>query len=136
MAPIHERMGEYHERMEPHHLRIGEIHERMQPLHEEMGRRHEELERELEGLVERLLARQLAGVTAPDTDYAPAAARIVEAVSLRIDDGTLRVRSSAPELRRILDETLGARATASGEEFTAAVERFVGALGDLEIEAP
>ncbi len=107
----------------------------MRPLHEEMGRRHRELERELTGLVERMLARELAGVTAAGTDYAPAAARVVDAVSLRVDDGVLRVMSSSAEVRAIVSETLAGRVTASEEEFAAAVERFVRALGDLEVAA-
>ena len=135
MTPFHERMGEYHERMEPHHLEMAEIHERIRPLHEEMGQRHEELERELAGLVERMLAVELAGVTAAATDYAPAAARIVDAVSLNVDDGVLRVMSSGPELREILSEALAGQVTATEDEFAAAVDRFVRALGGLEVRA-
>jgi len=135
MSPFHERMGEHHQRMEPYYQKMGEVHERMQPLHEEMGQRHLELERELAGVVERMLASELGGVTAASTDYAPAAARIADAVSLRVEDGTLRIMSSAPELREILRENLGSQITASDEEFAAAAERFVRALGDLEVEA-
>ena len=43
--------------------------------------------------------------------------------------------SSAPQLRDILGETLGAYSAASDQEFAAAVERFVRAIGDLEVEA-
>ncbi len=135
MTPFHGRMGEFHQRMEPHHEKMAEIHERMRPLHEEMAQRHEELELELTGLVERLLAVELGGVTAAATDYAPIAARIVDAVSLRVDDGTLRIMSSAPELRRILGEALAGQVIGSEQELAAAVERFVRALGDLEVQA-
>ncbi|MFQ5350241.1 MAG: M56 family metallopeptidase, partial [Thermoanaerobaculia bacterium] len=129
MRPFHERMGERHQRMEPYHRKMGEIHERTQPLLEEMEQRHRELEQELGGLIERMLAREFAGVTAADTDYAPATALVMDAVSLRVDDGRLRIRASSPELRDILDETLGAHRTAPEEEFGGAVERFVRALG-------
>ena len=135
MDPYHQQLGEQHERMQPYHRKMGEIHERMRPLHEEMGRRHRELEQELAGLVERLLASELAGVTATGTDYAPAADRIVGALSLRVEGGTLRIRSSAAELRRILDDSLRERITASEADFADAVERFLGALGELEIAA-
>jgi beta-lactamase regulating signal transducer with metallopeptidase domain/predicted nucleic acid-binding Zn-ribbon protein len=133
MSPLHERMGEQHERMEPYYRKMGEVHERMRPLHEEMGQRHQELEQELTGVVERMLATELADVTAAGTDYAPVASRLVDAVSLRVNDGTLRIMSSAPELRDILGEALGAQSSAGDQEFSAAVERFIRAIGDLEV---
>jgi beta-lactamase regulating signal transducer with metallopeptidase domain/predicted nucleic acid-binding Zn-ribbon protein len=135
MEPYHQRMSERHESMEPYFEKMGEIHERMRPLHEEMGRRHLELERELTGLVERMLATELGGVTAAGTDYAPAAAGIVDAVSLRVEDGTLRIRSSDAELRQILDVALGDRITGSEPGYSAAADRFLRTLGDLQIES-
>jgi predicted nucleic acid-binding Zn-ribbon protein len=136
MAPIHERMGEHHRRMEPYHHKMGEIHERMRPLHEQMRLRHLELEEELVELVERMLVAELSGLTSAGTGCSAAATEIANAVSLRVDDGKLTIMSSAPRLREILGATLGGRSTVSEQEFAAAVERFVRALNDLEVEAP
>jgi hypothetical protein len=83
-----------------------------------------------------MLVAELSGLTSAGTGFSAAATEIANAVSLRVDDGKLTIMSSAPRLREILGATLGGRSTVSEQEFAAAVERFVRALNDLEVEAP
>ncbi|MFQ5526163.1 MAG: M56 family metallopeptidase [Thermoanaerobaculia bacterium] len=132
MQPVHEAMGEHHERMKPHHRKMREIHERMKPLHEEMSLHHNVLEQELVGLVERMLAAEL-GPVLPGADLSGVASDIVDDSSIRIDDGRLRILSSIPALRGFLRERFGSQA--GGAAFEAAVERFLDAFSNLEIEA-
>lgn len=129
MEPFHERMQEVQRQMEPVHQRMAEIQRQMEPIHEQMRQLHDRLQKGLRREVRGLLATELGAAADPDA-LDRAAGRILEsAASIEMDDGRLRLRTSAVEVRQILGEELGA--TASPD----AIERAVRALGDFEVTA-
>lgn len=128
MEPFHRRMEEVHRQMEPVHRRMGEVHRQMEPLHQEMHRLHDQLHQGLRREVRGLLESELgAGVSSEAVDRATG--RILDAASIQVEDGRLRLRTSGAEVREILQAELGAAAT------EAAAESAVRALGDFQVAA-
>ena len=102
-------------------------------LHEEMELRHRELSDELARVVAEMLAAELGGVVPAGADFSAVARRIVDDSSIHVHDGRLRIRSSNPAVRELLEESFPADSASS--EFSAAAERFLRAFSELEITA-
>lgn len=133
MGPVHEALGEHYDKMKPHHEKMAEIHTRMRPLHEEMAVHHRALRRELEAVVGGMLGDHLGPIVGPGADLSGAARELIHRSAIRVDDGRLRLLSSAAAVRDFLRERF---ASAAGEPaFDGALERFIEAYSNLEISA-
>jgi archaellum component FlaC len=135
MEPMHAEIERMHREMEPIHERIEEMHLEMEPIHEELGRLGDRLEDALRGEVATVLREHLGAVTGPNAPFTEAAARILEDASVRVNDGTVWVRASRSEARRILTDLLGPLRVGDQSVFDEAVEGAATAVSPLVIQA-
>jgi hypothetical protein len=130
---IEEQMELNHQVMERHHERMERLHEQLEPLHEEMEVLSHRLEAALVSDVADVLRSHLAAVTSPDAPFDEAAARIVDAGSISIDDDVVRVIAPRREGRKILADLFEPERIGTHDAFDAALDAAVDELSDLEI---
>ncbi len=134
MEPFHEQMEAVHRGLEPLHERMGELHLEMEPFHEEM----EELGRRLEDAVSAEVAanlrRHLGTVTGPNSPFTEAAARIVEAATIRGGDEELRINSPQDETRQILVDLFAPNRIGTQQSFDDAVDNAVASMSPMIIK--
>lgn len=135
LEPFYEEMQELHRSMEPLHESMSAIHHDMQPIHQEMEQLHERLEAVLTDEIEAILQAEMSAVLDRRAPVRDAAERLADAVSVNVNDGVMRLRSSPPELRELVNEALGTHRAAgvTDREYEAARDRAVSAISNMEL---
>jgi beta-lactamase regulating signal transducer with metallopeptidase domain len=132
-ARIHEQLELDHELLEQHREELERFHEQLEPMHEEMEQAGHQIRVALELDVADVLRSHLAPVTSPDAPFDEAAARVVDAGSIRVDDDTVEVIVSKRETREILTDLFEPHRIGGRGAFDTALETAVSETSNLEI---